>query len=257
METQFHIAAYRGSVGAGLSNVDIAAVQDGQLTISNSHFVLPRQAQIMWAFGLGTGLDRLRLNTPKMRYVGLPSLIPVNSGTTVASPANYVDLINDNIILDPVDETAVEASSTDAGAQTMTAIVAFGFGVRPTQARQTYRLRATCAITGVTGAWAQGSMTLDQSLPAGSYDIVGMDAWGTNLIAARLLFSGYAFRPGCIARNTAVAIQSPMFTDGRLGIYGSFQSINLPTIEIFCNGACTAQTVYLDLVKTGGSINGM
>lgn len=254
METNFHVACYSGSVGAGLLNVDTPAVQDGQLTIANNHFVLPRQAQFLWAYPVGVGLSRARLNTPKMRYVGLPSIVPVNVGTSVASPPNVVDWTADNIMLDTIDEVAVECSSSDAGAQTMKVLVAFGFGMRPVPAQPVFRIRGTASITASTTAWTNGSITLDQTLPRGTYDVVGLDAVGTNLLAARMVFSGYGFRPGCLARNSASSLQHPLFTNGKLGVFGTFDSINLPTIDVIALGANTSQEIFLDLVRRQGSM---
>lgn len=252
MDSNFHICAYRGSVGAGLSNVDIAAVQDGQLTISNSHFVLPKPAVLMWAFGFGTNMSRMRLNTPKMRYVGLPSLVPINIGTTVPSPYNLVDFLEKNVMLDMIDEVAVEASQTDAGAQTMNAILALQFARKEIPAQPTFRIRASAAITCVAGTWVNGSMTLDQTIPRGTYAICRMAAIGTNLIAARLLFAGAGFRPGVIARNSVGAVPHPLMDGDSMGVFGTFDSINLPTLDAFSNGACTAQEIFLDLVRLQG-----
>lgn len=253
MDTNFHVAAYRGSVAAAGTNTDIAAVQDGQLTISNSHFVLPRNAQLLWAAGFGVNLSRLRLNTPKMRYVGLPSLTPINIVGTVPSPINVSWQVENMTLLDTIDEIAIEASSTDAGAQTMTAIVAFGFGIKPRPALPTFRVRATAAITGVTGAWANGTMTLDQTIPRGTYAVVNLDVVGTNLLAGRLIFSGYGFRPGVIARNAVSGVPFPLFQTDALGVFGQFDSINLPTLDVFAAGANTSQEIFLDLVRLQGA----
>ena len=255
MDTMFHVAAYRGAVGAGLNNVDIPAVQDGQLTISNTHFVLPKNAQLMWAFGVGTGLSRLRLNTPKMRYVGLPSLIPINTGTTVPSPMNLVNLSEQMVLLDTIDEIAVEASSSDAGAQTMNAIVAFSFGVRPAPAMPVFRVRGTTAITQSAGAWVNGGVTLDQTIPRGTYAIVGFDSVGANCIASRLVFSGYGFRPGVICRNATTSLKNPFFDSTAMGVFGTFDSINFPTVDVFALGAGTSQEHFFDLVRMQGPMS--
>lgn len=252
--TYFHQACYSASVGAGLTNVDTAAVQDGQLTIVNGHFVLPRQGQMLYAVGIGTNMSRARLNTPKMRYVGLPSIVPINTGTAVPSPANVVDWTAQNVLLDPIDEVAVETSQTDAGAQTMKVLVGFGFAFRPVPAQPTFRIRATAAITATTTTWTNGSLTLDQTLPRGTYLVVGMDAIGTNLFGARLVFSGSNFRPGCVARNAATSLQNPLFTSQKLGVFGSFDSINLPTLDIIALGANTSQEIFLDLIRMQGSM---
>lgn len=253
MDTAFHLAAYRGSVGAGLSDVDIAAVTDGQLTIANSHFVLPRRARVLYAAGFGVNLSRLLLNTPKLRTVGLPSLVPINITATVPSPPNVVNLTDKFMLVDMVDEISVQASSSDAGAQTMTCLIAFGFEYKAPPALPTYRIRATGAITAVVGSWTSGSMTLTQTIPRGRYAVVGMDIVGTNLLGGRLVFAGYGFRPGVVARNAVSGIPHPMFQTDALGVFGEFDSINLPTLEILAGAANSAQEVFLDLVQLTGA----
>ena len=252
MDSNFHICAWRGSVGAGLTNVDLAAVQDGQLTISNGHFVLPKPAALAWAFGTGTNMSRVRLNTPKMRYVGLPSIVPINVGTTVPSPNNICDFTDKFVLLDMIDEVAMEASQTDVGAQTMTVIAALQFAKKEIPAQPTFRIRASATITCAAGTWVNGAMTLDQTIPRGTYAICRMGVVGTNLLAGRLLFAGAGFRPGVIARNSVGAVPHPL-TDGEaMGVFGTFDSINLPTLDAFSNGACTAQEIFLDLVRLQG-----
>lgn len=251
--TYFHLAAYRGSVGAGLSDVDIAAVQDNQLTIANNHFVLPEKMRLAFAAGFGTNLSRLLLNTPKMRYVGLPSLVPINITATVPSPPNLVDLTDKNMWVDKVDEIAVQASSTDAGAQTMTAIMAFQPAFKQPQQLQVWRIRATAAITAVAGSWTAGSMTLQQTIPRGTYAVIGMDIVGTNLLAGRLSFAGGSWRPGVIARNAVGSVPHPMMQSLAMGVFGEFDSINLPVLEILSGGANTSQEIFLDLQQLTGA----
>lgn len=253
MPAYFHVAAYRGSVGAAGSDVDIAAVQDNQLTIANSHFVLPMRARLAWAFGAGVNMSRLLLNTPKMRYVGLPSLVPINITATVPSPVNVVDLTEENVLLDMIDEIAVQASSTDAGAQTMTCVVAFQFQYKALQSLPIYNIRATGAITAVAGSWTGGAMTLTQTIPRGTYAVCGMDIVGTNLLAGRLVFAGTGWRPGTIARNSVGAVPHPSLAGPLMGVYGEFDSINLPTLEILSGGANVSQEVFLQLQQITGA----
>lgn len=251
MQTHFHIVAYRGSVGAGLSDVQIAAVQDGILTITNNNFLLPQRARIAWCFGFGTNMSRLRLNTPALRYVGLPSLIPINIGTTVPSPANIVDLTEKPTWVDYIDQVGIDASQTDALAQTMNAIVALAFSRKEPSPGQVYRVRATGTITASAGTWVNGTITMDQNLPQGRYEVVGMDCVGTNLIAARLVFPGAPFRPGVICRDAVGSVLPGLFATNVMGSFGFFDFPNLPTLDIYSNGANTSQQVFLDLVRVG------
>lgn len=252
MNTYFHLAAYRATITNGLVDAAINAVQDNQLTISNNNFVLPKQAKLLWAAGFGTNLNRLRLNTPKMRYVSLPSLVPINAANVVPANPNIVDYVDENIILDTIDEVGVQGTHTDAAPQALTALLAFGFGFREVPAQPVFRVRATATITQVAGSWVNGNMTFDQTLPRGTYHVVGLDVVGANCTAARLVFAGGGYRPGTICRDTAASNKHRLFDSHRLGVFGTFDSINTPSLDIFALGAGATQTVFLDLIRDQG-----
>jgi hypothetical protein len=110
-------------------------------------------------------------------------------------------------------------------------------------------VRGTAAITGVVGSWASGAITLDQNLPAGIYEIQGLDMFGTNLLVGRLIFPGGGLRPGAPARNAVSNVPNDLFTGGKLGVYGQFDTVALPQLEIFVEAANSAQEVYMDIVK--------
>jgi hypothetical protein len=252
MDTMFHLCAYRGSVGAGVSNFDLPAVQDGQLSIINSHFIVPKPAQVLWAFGCGVNMSAALLNTPKMRYVGFPSLTPINVVATVPSPPNVSLQQMNNVWVDPVDEIAVQVSQTDAGSQTMTVIMALAFQTKTPLAQPSFRISATAAVTCTAGQWTNGNITLSQTIPRGDYIVTGMDVVGTNLLAARLLFAGQGYRPGVLARNAVQNVPHPYFQGQDMGSFGQFNSINIPSVDFLAGGTCTSQTVYLDLQRVQG-----
>jgi len=251
-ETYFHLAAYFASLTNGSTNVAVAAVQDNVLTKTTSNnFTLPKQLQMRAMYSAGAFLTRARINTPSLRYVGLPYVGPVNNALVVPSPANITDYGDNGPILPTVDEISVEHSLLGAAPENEFSLVWLNDGKRMQAGQAEYRIRYTGTITCVAGTWVAGSMTPDQTLPNGRYQIVGMDAIGLNLAAARLVFPGGGWRPGCLARNAANLIPYSLFTSGMLGVYGTFDTIALPALECFSIGACTAQEVYLDLIRTG------
>lgn len=251
-KTFWHLCAYAASVTNGVTNFDVAAVADQVFTKnSGGHFLLPEQGRLRFAYGAGTDLDRFRVNTPALRYVGLPFLNPVNITAATPSPYNIWNPGEQGPTIPVADEVAVEATQTNAAAQECQFLLGFSFGKQEIAPGPEYSIRFTATITGVDNSWASGSMTPDSTLPAGIYAINGMHAWGTNLTAARLIFPGGGWRPGCIANNTTGGIPREIFRNGELGQYGQFDSVNVPNLEILCSGANTAQTVYLDLVRVG------
>lgn len=251
--TYMHLAAYYESIANGVANVDVAAVNDGILTRLNGHFVLPQDGKIIGVYNGSANFNRGRLNTPSLRYVGLPSTVPGNASLTVPSPMNFLDWTQTPVMIPKVDEIAYEGTQDGGGAEVVWSGILFGFGRKEIPGGNVYRLRGTAAITCAAGTWVSGSITMDSTLPQGRYALVGMIAQGANLGLARLIFPGASFRPGCVAINTLTGIPADVFTNRSLGVFGEFESINLPNLECLSVGACTAQTVFLDVIRTGGA----
>ena len=68
--------------------------------------------------------------------------------------------------------------------------------------QSSFWLRYTLAANGANltpYAWNQFAIVLEQSLPAGTYDVVGFEHIGGTAIAARLIFPGSVYRPGTVA----------------------------------------------------------
>lgn len=249
-KTYMHLAAFRGSVTNGTTNTAIAGVADNALTRSaSSAFFAPPGGTIFAASAGGVNASRSRINTPVLRAVGLPYIAPLNTGVTSPSPPNIAIYGDFGPRPQPTDEVSVEATHTDAAPQIQFALMWFKFGGRQVPTGMIYRLRFTAAITGVIGSWASGAIVLDQNVPSGNYAIVGMDVFGTNLLAARLIFTGGGWRPGVQARNAVGSVPDKMWLSGRMGVFGEFDNTAIPQLEIYVEAANSAQEGYLDVVK--------
>lgn len=256
-KTYFHLAAFRGSVTNGTVNTAIAGVLDNILArASSNNFLAPPGGRIRAAYAGGVNASRARINTPALRQVGLPYIAPLNTGVTAPSPPNMADFGDNGPLPAEADEISVESTHTDVAAQIQFALMWLKFGRKEQAGGQEYRVRGTAAITGVVGSWASGAITLDQVLPSGIYQIVGMDAFGTNLLGARLIFQGGGWRPGVLARNAVNNIPHPIFTNGALGVFGEFDSVAMPQLEIYVEAANSSQEVYLDLIRLGSRSSG-
>lgn len=250
--TFWHVAAYWASLTNGSTNVANTIVSDQVLTPSGTTaFILPKAGRLRMAYSAGANLAAVRINTPSLRYVGLPFVGPVNLALAVPSPPNVTDWGDMGPPIPPVDTISAEHTLGGGAPENELTALWFSFGHGSVPGGPVYRLRFTATITCVAGTWVTGALTPDSPLPQGSYTVVGMDAFGTNLALARLIFPGSFYRPGVLARNTTGTVPYRGFTDGSMGAYGSFKSVNLPNLEALSTGACTSQTVFLDLVRTG------
>lgn len=252
MSTNFHLACYSSSVPNGTALTAVNAVNDQVLTIQDNKFILPGQGKLLQVASLSLNMQRVRLNTPSARYVSLPYMAPVNVGATVPSYPQIADFGFGPLTIPKADMISMEATHAGAGAQNVYIAAWFGFLYRDAQPGQRYRVRATGTITNSAGTWQSGSLNMEQTLPAGMYAVVGLDVIGANLFAARLIFPGSSYRPGVLCRESLGNTPSDVFTNGKLGTYGVFDSVNTPNLETLSVGANTSQEVYMDLVKISG-----
>lgn len=244
-----HLCEYSSVVADDGVNTQVSAVVDGWLPIVNNNFLLPEPMQLRQAFLFGEAITRARLNVPSFRVLGLPYMVPVCPGTTIPTIPAYVDLKDHELNLPLMDEIMLETTNVGGTSARHFGLFWLGDQDHSSVTGPVYTIRGTATITGVTGGWASGTLTLDQTLPGGRYAVVGMDALGTNLVAARLLLPGSVKRPGCLGRVSAAFDNRMTWRYGRIGTFGFFQTIAPPTLDILCLDACTAQEVYLDVVK--------
>lgn len=244
-----HLLAYTLASAGGLTNQDIPGVTDNFATLQNNHYILQQPWYVKWLAAVGLNITNARINTPYLRLINLPSFgaVDVSANPSSLPAINWFE--SPNIKLAAIDETAVEMTDS-AGATQL-----FGFlGIMDSLVYNVpqgpiSRIRATAAITVGNKVWGSGTMTFDQPLPAGNYAIVGMDVIGANLMAARLIFQGIGSRPGVLARTTIGTKPDPMFMGGKLGVFGTFPTTAIPSLELIGTAAPTTQTIYLDVVK--------
>src|SRR5207247_4976321 len=112
-----------------------------------------------------------------------------------------------------------------------------------------FTLRATGATALIASTWVTVPIVFVDDLPRGRYQLVGLRAQSTNLVAARVVFVGpqAATRPGCMGTNNDRYLEHPMFRYGGLGVWGEFEDVEPPAIECLANAAHAAEIFYLDL----------
>ena len=123
----------------------------------------------------------------------------------------------------------------------------------PVTAGRQFTLRATGTTTLVDIAWTDVGLTLDENLPPGNYQVVGLRPESAGCVAGRVVFrTGSQDRPGALGTDSILDIQHQMFRHGQLGVWGEFPFTQIPGIEFLSVIADTAETVHLDLIRTGG-----
>jgi len=245
-----HLLAYYSSIAASSTAARLNAVEDGQYTISNNSFLLDQKHTLMRTYMLGAGATRGQIIVPSLRAVTLPRIHPVDKN---ASPQNDPSIIRYGpygVSFMPAENVSVQAD-TDATAGPLAAFCLLWItpNYKPAPVGPAFTIKATASVVQTVGLWGRGSMTLENDLPSGNYAVVGMDCQGTNALAMRLRFPGGTMLPGVIAEQAAGEFLTDHQRMGNLGEFGTFNSVQIPTLEVLAFGTTDTQDIYLDLVK--------
>ena len=251
----FTLAGFYENVDPAAAFNALTALADPHLTISGNAIRVPLLNKIVAIAGMAesTVAPRMRLVAPSLRRRTNHMVAPLNivaaAAVTPNSPHRMVDLREGPLNLIQNENLTCELLSNPAAAQDQSCLVWFSDGpITPIKA-DIFTVRATAAATLVAGAWTNGSITFDEDLPRGKYQVVGMRAESAGIVAARLVPVGNLWRPGVLGSLLVQNLEHPMFRNGGLGVFCEFEDIEPPTVDFLSISADTAEVVYLDLVQ--------
>lgn len=258
------LAFYKADV-AGATNEQIPAVRDQIVTVSpNGNYILQQDMLVRSAYFRDAGAVGARLNTPQYRLVSIPNIHPVQRQSGVTNLPAYQRKMPSGLIIPRIDELIFEGSNNGAGGVAAVGglwISPPGDNINVDTSGQPYKLHATGTSSGVAAQWELVPMTFDEVLPAGNYDIIGLDVVHSGTAGqcefARLAWTGGGgpsgggpqWRPGVIALP-GFAVQSwEHWQNGNWGKLGSFASTAQPQLEVFSvTGTALTFNVYLDVI---------
>lgn len=247
------LAFYSEAVANTANNTALGVVRDQIIPTPNGKFQILRDARIMGAYvGMPDG-SKARIVLPSLTRLFYPQIDPISTTVLPADNPPVIWYDGFGVTAPQTEELSIEVTRAGVGASPVAALVWLGFGQRSKPPGSIFTMRCTSAVTIAAGTWSLGSLVMESSLPAGDYAVVGMSAYGTNLLASRLVFPEQTFRPGVIAQGAQGEFNLPQFRQGRIGEFGRFKPYAQPQIEHLGVGAGAAQVVYLDLVQVSGS----
>lgn len=246
-----HTIAWRESI-ADIVAEDIAPVTDSLMTVQNGHFLPQKNWSLLYAYYGAAGATRARFITPTFRQLSTPWIRPINLAIVPLDEPNVADYSANPLTIRGLEELQLEGYQTTGGAAVVVATAGIA-SVPPGLAPQgdIISMRGTGTTTVTAGVWSPCTMTWQDTLPNGTYAVVGLEAIGATAIAGRLIFEDQIERPGCVGQGLVSGNGHQMFRMGRLGIWGRFNAYRIPSVEFLCNAADTAQEVYLHFVRVG------
>lgn len=255
-----HLAAWQQSVDtAGVLTAHNNVVDDILTRTGTLRYLVPPGYNfIRWGAALGANLTRAQFIAPSLavRRINL-EIAPRRRGAeafTLTAPEVY--LPPRPIRLEPGEEIEFDAAEDAAGAAQQDGFVALGPAALPPMPDGDIRqVRATGTTTLTARAWSSVVLTLDSSLEAGNYALVGFLAMSAGAVAARAIVTGQNNRPGmpALAGTEAAAVDFEASLINQLMYYdmGHFTHITVPAIQFFSASADTSETVYLYVIRLG------
>ena len=248
----FHLLAYyTAALASDASLVAMGTVTDQAWTFDSTGYYMPDNLKLLAAYVGNDAFTAVQLDQPSLRDPFLPYIDPIS---LTVLPANIPPVYKSHemgIDLRINEYLRVRGSRGTVAASPAVALLWIGKARQQIPGGERRTIRWTAAVTIAAGTWSLGSFTFSDTLPGGKYAIVGMSAYGTNLLAARLAFTGGGWRPGVLGQGAQGEWTPPAFERNELGLFGTFLNTVQPNLEFFGAGAGSAQTGYMDLVKIG------
>lgn len=245
----FHIIAF-GEVNDNTANQDLAAITDDRLRIANAHFVLDQDRDLLFAAFVSDDAQRARLVYPKARHLTLPFLSPVVDDLVRSNPMAIADYRDNPLRLPNREEIAVEGTHDNVGSIAAAAILGLAKGpLGPAPAGERYTMRVTSTTAAVALTWTTLVLVVPDTLPNGTYAVVGLRCVAVEGLAARFIFEDQTDRPGCISVEDENQAGWPGFRDSTLGNWGVFTGDRFPNIQVLNVTTTAVHTLYIDFVR--------
>lgn len=244
---------------ASASYETITGVADQSMPFGQSGTFLPQVPyKIRAAFIRYLHATQARLNSPWLRRNFLPEIFPAEVAATVPDNPAFVYYDDYGPMLQGGEGFTLEVSSDGTGGTRVQGVLFLDDVYSVPVSGQAFTMAYDVSVTTTAGVWTVATGTARQQLTAGTYEVVGIAASGTEASCVRLVYTGIGgARPGCIPMSTYGNTYSPqIFRFGRMGSLGRFTQISQPQFEFLgFAGATETPVVYLDLVKVSDNIS--
>ena len=231
----------------------VAAVPDQHMKIDDDIIYIADLNQIA-AFGVASGdvISKAYLSSPSLRRLALIDIFPIRQSDDFAE-FNAVHWKTENPIPLATNEGLEAYVYTNVGAPVDNTIIAVWLSDGPIAPvfGEIFHVNASATIVQLDKTWVNTEIDFRQTLPVGRYQVVGAYCWMTDALLFRFVFVGEAHRPGGVCGIALDSPCPPIQRDGGLGVWGEFDQITPPSIDILGNveAAGTDVQLVLDLIK--------
>jgi len=262
-----HTIAYH-KAGASTTLLPLTPVEDTQITTAGYDVTVPELNHIVALAAFGSEMRQAELQAPSLRRIILEDISSWHPYERIGVHPGLIEDRRENpLVLETAEKLNVYTIHTADG----WALIWLA-DAPITPVRGDIRTVKCLPDAGTTAdVWENRHINLQQTLPAGRYQVVGAKAIGTGLMAARLCFVGEPWRPGVPASKVPApldvtatpsettieaAMQEmlslggfPMFRKGKFGVFGEFEFDQPPSVDLLQTAACDDCELYLDLIQ--------
>lgn len=232
---------------------NVAGVPDQHVRVEGDIIYMSELNDILAVYcGGAATLTEAYLASPSLRrlanyYISPIELagMPVGDDSFIMHPQSPLSLEeNEGLEVIVTDSAGVGAVNTTVG-------VWLADGPQLPITGEIFHVKATSTITEVVNTWVNGTITFDQVLPVGRYQIVGARCWIDDGVLFRFVPIGAANRPGGLCSGGIGYKAHDLQRNGGLGVWCEFDQITPPSVEVLANegAAGTAVELYIDLIK--------
>lgn len=246
----YHVVAYTANT-FGVTNFDSTPVSDSWIGIQNGHYFPQESLKLYGGWFGGANLTAVTLVTPRSRMVVPPRLYPIQGSLLPPDRPHMWDRRSNPFTLNAVEEISLQMNLGGAANAITTGILFMGESIDPVPPGDVYSLHGVATTAAVANTWTQVTVTWDQTIPAGTYTVIGTQHQSTNAIAHRLFFRTRPLKPGMLSVTALTNITDPSYYFGGWGALGQFNTTAYPFIEVYCNGTDNAHDIVMNMIKTG------
>jgi len=256
------MSAFTASIPNTAADQQLLAIADGLIpTRDNALVVPPDLPRVIATMFYGVNMTVAKLKPASLRRFGDYWVLPVANaigGSGAISP--YLDLSDSPIsgpplLLDPQEELPAYAQQSSAGAQQAYAAVIFGETGSKKHSGKFFTVRATGTATLVANSWSTVTPVMDTGLPAGRYNLVGARVRSAGCLFFRFVIVQQFHRPGGFGFQDASSFEPVGQRLGGWGVWGNFDHLSIPNVEIISTSADTSETIYMDLEQTSAVVS--
>ena len=229
----------------------LPGVPDQHIRVSGNDIYIGTLNRMAMAYAIGTNIADAQLSSPSLRRIALEDVVALEQSEAPVDPPK----INwkEDSPRDVETDEALNALTEDGGSGgQQTVVVDLSSGPLTPVTGDIVTIEFTSSVDAVAYEWSNGTITFGQTLPVGTYQVVGADVIEATGIAFRFVPIGATHRPGGICRGTRGEADIAKQRRGQLGAWFEFSHLTPPTIDMLCTTSATVSVDgFVDLIKIG------